>query len=415
MNLCFIDVLILRFLGICLCISSVGILSAIAGSMAPGGLGQVLNDFFSPEKTDVRDQKEATRVDANQKDGAVTGVGLENTVEPSSLSAEDVHYLKDLLKRHIATNTNAFICLTWTLLYFVLATYLMHIYPSWWSVLFMGTFHVRAFIIFHDACHMSFFPSTSRNKILAQLISAFVPQNASDWTASHNFHHSHLGDSAHLDLSLTIWFNQREYQEMPLLVKIGFRIIRDPILLPMILSMWVFIVFPFIKSPSETLMNRAAFYLPYYCLFGFKTSFLYLVASWVGGMIGLQLFHLQHQCNSPYRVSHAKHSMWDAGIVGSTHLLVPWPLSLMTLGIEFHHIHHACTRVPCYHLATCHNEGETRFGHGWLRIGVNRVGFTRAFLSTFHCLFEDSKVNEAGKDPVKFVSFEPYQSLGLHD
>ena len=403
-----IEIFLIRVISVGFFISLIGVISAIYGSCLPGGLGTVLDSFFSAEKTEGRDKEETERVDALKIQGSAK-------INPTSVSTSDIEYLTNLLKQFGAENSSAYLCLGYTLAYFLIATYFMHKYPSWWSILLMGTFNVRAFIIFHDACHMSFFNSASSNKMLAKVMAIFVPQNVSDWTSSHNFHHSHLGDSSFMDLSLTIWFNKKEYEEMPFFVKLGFRIIRDPILLPMILSSWVFMIFPFIKSPSDAFFNRLAFYVPCYCILGSRTALLFLIASWIGGMIGLQLFHLQHQCNSPYRVDHLKHSMWDAGMVGSTHLLVPWPLTLMTLGIEYHHIHHASTRVPCYNLAKCHDEGEKVFGLGWKLVGVNRVGITRAFFSSFHCLFEDTKVDQDGKLPVRFVSFEPYQFLGLHD
>lgn len=103
-------------------------------------------------------------------------------------------------------------------------------------------------------------------------------------------------------------------------------------------------------------------------------------------------------------------------MVGSTHLLVAWPLTLVTLGIEFHHIHHASTRVPCYNLAACHEEGmNLKGGDFWKRAGINQIGPRRAALSMFHTLFEDGKVEKEGTPMPRFTTFEPYKSLGLYD
>ena len=385
-----------------------GVMCAIIGSLLPGGLGDVLNKFFSVKHVISRDDSSGDMdiVSSKIKDSANLSLSLRD---------EDKLYLEKLLKKHRADNASAWMCIFWTILHFLVSLNFLHFYPCSLSIILMGMNIVRNFMIFHDACHMSFFPNANHNKILSQVLSTFVPQSSSDWTASHNFHHSHLGDSSFMDLSLTIWFNKSEYEHMPFFVKLGFRIIRDPILLPFILSAWVFIIFPFIKSPLETLLLRLLFYAPLYFFLGWRTTLLYLTSSWVGGMIGLQLFHLQHQCNTPYRVDHRTHSSWDAGILGSTHLLVSWPINLMTLGIEFHHIHHASTRVPGYNLAKCHSEGEAVFGHGWCRLGVNRVGPVKAFLSSFHTLFDSNKETVVGQAAPRFVSFEPYQSLGLHD
>ena len=88
--------------------------------------------------------------------------------------------------------------------------------------------------------------------------------------------------------------------------------------------------------------------------------------------------------NTPYRVTSSRKSLIDAGLYGSTLLSIRWPFTLVTLGIEFHHIHHASVLVPSYHLARCHEEGER------LRLfdGINRVGGYRAVMSLFHALFK---------------------------
>jgi omega-6 fatty acid desaturase (delta-12 desaturase) len=345
-----------------------------------------------------------------------------------SIDEEDITFLKMILRKHGPNDFRAMVCLAWTFVHGAVSLYLLHNFPSWWSVLISGAFVVRGFIVFHDACHNSFFTNPSWNRKLAWIFSTFIPQNASDWTKSHNHHHRHLGRFDIMDFSLTVWFSEKEYRSMPLLLQIAYRIIRDPFILPNLLSAHVFWLFPFIKGPVETAINRLSFYAPLYALLGQKTTLLYLTSTWVGGIIGIQLFHLQHQCNTPYRVTPPIHSKWDAGMLGSTYLLMPWPLSFMTLGIEYHHIHHASTQVPCYNLAACHDEG-TRWSHSkdvagksgskpnlWERAGVNVVGPKRAFLSLFHTLFEgDVKYEEEGKPLPRFTSFDIYKYLGLVD
>ena len=338
------------------CVSLLGIVLAVVSRFTPGSWGPVFEEFFDPAKSGSRlredslvDLKTAELEAARFAEAASAAAAA---VESSSSSAVDPQpspsatpsarslpvsgdeeYVISLLRRHTASDRQAFLTLLYTSLYFVLALWLLLTRPSFFSVLFMSGWVVRSFVIFHDACHLSFFKSPRANIRLAHVLSCFIPQNQGDWTASHNYHHLHLGDSSHSDFSLTVWFNVAEYESMPTLVRFAFRIIRDPLLLPGILSAWVFIIFPFIKSPSDTFPNRLSFYIPFTLLFGLNGSLLYLLSSWVGGMIGITLFHLQHQCNAPYRVSHDEFDLWDAGLRGSTHLLVPWPLDFVTLGI----------------------------------------------------------------------------------
>jgi fatty acid desaturase len=180
-----------------------------------------------------------------------------------------------------------------------------------------------------------------------------------------------------------------------------------------IASAWVF----FVSRPFVQFLPRYTIPALIYTLFGLKPFFLYNIAGWVAGIIGLSLFHLQHQVNTPYRVAKSRKSTIDAGLYGSTLLKIRWPFTIITLGIEFHHIHHASTRVPGYNLADCHNEGEAL----GLFKDVNRVGGYRAFVSMFHALFKGrTKFSHADHhDPdhelPSFVTFWPYSALSLYD
>ncbi len=405
-----VENVIANYLLVSFSLSFVGVILAITAANTVG-LGKTLDGFFNAttlkERDDTVSQVDALLFQESQKSG-------KKDLATKSIKGDELKILQTLLKKYAANDTKAYICLFWSAIFFVSSLYALHTCPAWWSVLLMGFNVVRGFMIFHDACHLSFFQKQSHNDKLAWVMSTFIPQNASDWTKSHNFHHKHLGKSETFDASLTVWFNQQEYHEMPLVLRVGFRIVRDPILMPPILSLWVFWLAPLFLNPMETTFNRSCFYLPLLALLGPRTTLLFLLASWVGGVCGIQLFHLQHQCNAAYRVKGAEnHSTWDAGMYGSTHLLIPWPLSFVTLGIEFHHIHHASTRVPSYNLASCHAEGEET--DLWNKAGVNRIGGLRAIKSCFHVLFEDNKWEVEGKPSPRFVAFDIYQALGLHD
>lgn len=359
--------------------------------------------------------------------------------QSQALDASDIEFLEKLLKKHGPNDFDAWVCLAITAFYGIASVYLIHNYPSWWSVTLNAMFQVRGFIVFHDACHKSFFTSSKQNAQCAFAFSTFIPMNASDWSKSHNHHHQHLGRHDISDFSLTVWFSEKEYESMTPPLKWSYRLIRDPFILPNLLSVFVFWVFPYVANFQKTFYTRGIFYFPFLAVCGYQTVLLYLLASWIAGMIGLQLFHLQHQCNTPYRVEgKGEHSKYDAGMLGSTHLLVPFPLTEMTMGIEYHHIHHASTQVPGYHLRACHEEGALRKQKGsesadsksgtnksdgegetfWDRAGVNKVGPKRAFLSLFHTVFEgDTKFahqHDHGTLP-RFRSFDFYRWLGLED
>lgn len=356
-----------------------------------------------------------------------------NGAKPRSLETEDVGALSKLLHKHKAVDAEAWKTLAVSaaniLLGFVLCQYTSkssYAAPWYCAEIYLAFALVRCFIVFHDACHGSFFSSRASNKKLAYALSTFVSYTEETWTTNHNQHHNNLGDAGFFDPSLTVWFNQAEYHGMTPLVHWAFRIIRDPFVLPGLLSVWVFFLAPIFLARSWTgttpasggalyvVLLRSCFLLPVYLIGGGTAFFNFLVANWIGGIVGIQLFHLQHQCNQGvYRVSSDKVHMTDAGMHGSTFLYVPECLKWATLGIEYHHIHHASTRVPGYNIRACHEEGGQ--AGLWKRAGVNNVGPKRAFLSLFHTLFWAEKLETKGKPSPYFTTFEPYKAMGLWD
>jgi len=331
------------------------------------------------------------------------------TQNTRSLDEDDREKVYELLKRWAARDGAAWRTLAVTAALWVGAVRWMHVTHSFPAVLAVGACFVRCFMILHDACHLSYFEGTKANQWLAYVMQSFGGYEWRTWQRTHNHHHAHLGDDSVRDMSLTVWFSEAEYAGFPLAFRALYRFIRDPLVFFPFASAWVFLL----SRPATQVQARFLVPAALYLLCGGKTAGLYLVGGWLGGIVGLALFHLQHQCNTPYRTTHAAHSFIDAGMHGSTLLEVGFPLSVMTLGIEFHHIHHASTRVPCYHLSACHAEGEAQ--GLWDSAGVNHVGPARALKSMFHTLFKgDLKVSDGDRDP-RFVSFWPYSALGLQD
>jgi len=341
----------------------------------------------------------------NRKDGE----GDRKTQNTVSLDADGREKVYVLLKRWGAKDGAAWRTLALTAVLWAGAVGWLAATHSAPAVLAVAACFVRCFMILHDACHASYFESPEANARLAAVMQCFGGYEWRTWRRTHNHHHAHLGDDSVADMSLTVWFSEAEVARWGWPARALYRLIRDPLLFFPLASAWVFLL----SRPVTQL--RARFVVPaaLYALCGGTTAGLYLVGGWLGGIVGLALFHLQHQCNTPYRTSHAAHSFIDAGMRGSTHLQVGFPLTLVTLGIEFHHIHHASTRVPCYHLSACHAEGEAQ--GLWDSAGVNHVGPARALKSMFHTLFKgDLKVSDGDRDP-RFVSFWPYSALGLQD
>ena len=82
----------------------------------------------------------------------------------------------------------------------------------------------------------------------------------------------------------------------------------------------------------------------------------WLVVMWIGGNIGVILFHSQHTFNPSYVVNNENWNRRDSGLMGSSFIQIPYWLRYITGGIEYHHIHHMNAKIPNYNIQKYHEE-----------------------------------------------------------
>lgn len=331
------------------------------------------------------------------------------TLKESSAEVAERRRLQELVSKWRADDAEAWASLALTATLYVGSLAVLHLSGGHWAAIILLAFAlVRAFIVFHDAAHSSFFEKPDHNKTLGQVLQFFINYSLDEWNTVHNSHHAHFGDVTVKDSSLTIWFSEKELENAPWYLWLAHRIIRDPIFFYPLAGLFVF----FLNKPAQHFPYRTLVpFLVWYFL-GMQTLCAYFLAAWLGGSLGVACFHLQHHCNSPYRVpDDSSRTHLDAAIVGSTRIPLAWPLSVFSFGIEYHHIHHFDIRVPGYRLERCDAEGEA--AGLWTR--VNTVDWVRAIKSLCHSQFDgSSKASDAGGTP-RFSSFWPYSALGLQD
>eukprot|EP00931_Biecheleriopsis_adriatica_P029172 TRINITY_DN17364_c0_g2_i1.p1 TRINITY_DN17364_c0_g2~~TRINITY_DN17364_c0_g2_i1.p1 ORF type:complete len:433 (+),score=53.38 TRINITY_DN17364_c0_g2_i1:44-1300(+) len=328
----------------------------------------------------------------------------------TSSPAEERRQITELVAKWRANDAEAWASLAVTVAFYIFGVGVLHVSGGHWaSIIFLGLTLVRTFIVFHDAAHSSYFRSASRNRWLARILQFVVSYSYEEWNRVHNSHHAHFGDNTVKDTSLTVYFSEEELSQLSWHRRLLHRIIRDPIAFFPLAGLFVF----FINRPLHHGPFRIAVPLLVWRLLGWQTLVPYMLASWLGGSLGVACFHLQHCCNTPYRVEDdASRTHLDAAIVGSTRIPVCWPLSLFSYGIQYHHIHHYDVRVPGYRLARCDAQGDAK--SMWLR--TNTLDGLRAFKSLFHTQFRGSrKAVDSDGTPPEFCSFWPYSALGLQD
>jgi len=240
---------------------------------------------------------------------------------------------------------------------------------SWWLTLplavLAGAFLVRAFIIFHDCGHGSFFKTVTANHILGAITGVLTFTPFYHWRWEHAIHHASAGD---LDRRGTgdVWtLTVQEYLEASRWKRFAYRLARNPAVLFVLAPLFVFLMkqrVPSLKAPLRerysvywTNLGVGALAAGLIWIFGLKAYLIIqLVVLMTAGSAGVWLFYVQHQFEGVYW---ERGDEWDyatAALKGSSFYKLPKVLQWFSGNIGFHHIHHLSPRIPNYHLEKCH-------------------------------------------------------------
>jgi len=282
-------------------------------------------------------------------------------------------------------------------LWAVMVWLLKHNYSYWYLIPLLvvaSGLTVRIFIIFHDCGHGSFTSNRNANTILGYItgILTFTPYY--EWRHEHAEHHAEVGD---LDRRGTgdIWtMTVQEFQTADKKVRLGYQLIRNPLILFTVGAPFKFLVLQRIPSKNEGKREKASVWITNFGILaigliaaktiGFSTYIaiqfpIILLAS----IAGVWMFYVQHQYEHVYW---AKHSSWDpirAALEGSSYYKLPKVLQWFSGNIGLHHIHHLKPRIANYNLQRCFNEvAELR--------NVEIMTFSTSLKSLFYNLWDEN-------------------------
>jgi omega-6 fatty acid desaturase (delta-12 desaturase) len=262
-----------------------------------------------------------------------------------------------------------------------------------WLLLRVGVLS-RLFILVHDLGHFALCPSASANRAIGLVAGALMFTPLDHWRATHNLHHRVAGSSEFADPSRTVRVTTQAYARWPVCARAGYRVGRDPLVFFALAPAAVLLVayrfarvrgqwlFGFLQPLLVTLAKGAE--LAAWAHWHGTARFVAwdLLAAALSASVGFVLVHLQHEVNVPYLEPSSTFSREDAALRGSTLLRVPWWARWATLGLEYHHVHHFNTRVPCYNLQACHDSAPPG---AWRDVVV--VGPRKALRSLTFTLF----------------------------
>ena len=260
------------------------------------------------------------------------------------------------------TNSVGSYTLTWAAMYLVR-------YQSIWITLVLAVlaagFQVRVFILFHDCGHSSFFASKRANDILGFITGVLTFTPYQHWRWEHSQHHATSGNLNKRGIGDIKTMTVKEYLEASRFKRIGYRLLRNPLLLLLIIPTVLFLVkqrFPSSEAAKRerrsvhwTNLGILAMMTGLIWIFGLQRYvFIQLVITAAGGAAGVWLFYVQHQFEG---VSWERNEQWDytkAALDGSSFYRLPKLLQWFSGNIGFHHIHHLSPRIPNYNLEACH-------------------------------------------------------------
>jgi omega-6 fatty acid desaturase (delta-12 desaturase) len=241
---------------------------------------------------------------------------------------------------------------------------------SVWLVLVVSVpaagFLVRTYIVFHDCAHGSFLPWRKANELLGAACGLLVFTSFQRWRHQHAVHHASSGDLDRRGVGDVLTLTVAEYAALPRRRRLGYRLVRNPLVMFGLGPIWAMILAPRFVSRSERPRIRRSVWrtnlalataVGLLCwLLGWE-SFLLVEAppALLAGSIGVWLFYIQHQFEDAYWQSSESWCYDAAALKGSSYLKLPKVLQFFTGNIGLHHVHHLSTRIPNYNLQRAHD------------------------------------------------------------
>ena len=227
-------------------------------------------------------------------------------------------------------------------------------------------FLVRVFVVFHDCAHGSLFPSKRANARVGTVLGLFVLSPFRRWRHDHAVHHATSGDLDRRGVGDIMTLTVAEYHARSRQRRLGYRLIRNPLVMFGLGPVFAMIVGPRIvargarpRMRNSVLGTDAALVVGVGALcwlIGWRDlAIVWAPAALLAGSVGIWLFYVQHQFEDAYWQNGADWSYADAAMRGSSYLKLPKLLQFFTGNIGLHHVHHLNSRIPNYNLQRAHD------------------------------------------------------------
>ena len=251
--------------------------------------------------------------------------------------------------------------------YFLTLWLAVHFAEHWYLMVPAGVVFafsaVRLYVLQHDTGHHSLFETPIQNEVAGRVLSPFTFAPFEVMKQNHNLHHAGVGNLEQRESGEIHTLTLTEWQHAGFWQRLFYRLYRNPVVLvPLGAAFTYFIRYRWPKNTVRfgvlgVLLHNlviVAYISLLYLLGGSTGVWIWLVFSFLGGMIGVFLVYLQHNFEDTYWDRRPEHDPQMAAVQGASCLDFGWFFDLVVAGINLHDIHHLNSRIPSYRLRDCH-------------------------------------------------------------
>jgi len=238
---------------------------------------------------------------------------------------------------------------------------------GYWPALLIAVpaagFLVRLFMIQHDCGHGAFFRRRAVNDWVGRIIGVLTLTPYDLWRRSHATHHATTGNLDRRGIGDIATLTLREYRSRSRWGRLQYRFYRHPVVMLLLGPAHLFLLqhrlpvgfmrngwMPWISTMATNAGIMALLSLLIW-LIGIKAVLLVqLPIVLLAASMGVWLFYVQHQFEGTRWKRDSTWSLPEAALHGSSYYVLPGILRWFTANIGMHHVHHLCSRIPCYRL-----------------------------------------------------------------
>lgn len=228
---------------------------------------------------------------------------------------------------------------------------------------------VRAFIIFHDCGHGSYFKSEYTSDMVGFVMGMIVLTPYYRWHNAHKIHHVTAGNLEKRGVGDVWTMTTEEYWSATPSRRLFYKIYRNPIVMFLIGGPLIFLIFNRFTRRDFTWKERysvyatnagiAAFGLIITAITGVWTYLIIqTITMYIAAVVGVYLFYVQHQFDDVHWYDDENWDYNKVAIAGSSYFKLPKILQWFSGNIGFHHIHHLSSGIPNYNLERCYRDNQ---------------------------------------------------------